>query len=77
MSDAQPEISETCRCGASTKLVGTMATAAMLQSWRDGHRCLSPDEVRFKDVPQSDGAGGSQLGFQPGPWDYDDRPKVR
>jgi hypothetical protein len=76
MSDALPEISETCRCGSSTKLVGEMATDDRLKAWRDGHRCMLPDEARFLDLPQPSGAGGSMVGFR-AQWDHDDRPPVR
>jgi hypothetical protein len=76
MSDELPQISETCRCGASTKLVGAMATDERLQSWRDGHRCLSADEVLYRDLPARGGAGGSAVGFRP-QYDYDDRPPLR
>jgi hypothetical protein len=73
MSDALPEISETCRCGSSTKLVGEMATDDRLQAWREGHRCMSDDEVRFRDVPQS---GGAVIGFAPARY-HDVRPTLR
>jgi hypothetical protein len=69
MSDALPEISETCRCGASTKLVGDLATDDRLKDWREGHRCMSSDEVRFRDLPQSGGPGGAVIGFK-AQWDY-------
>jgi hypothetical protein len=76
VSDALPEISETCRCGSSTKLVGELATDARLQAWRDGHRCMSPDEVRFRDVPSPGGAGGSAIGFSRA-WDHDTKPPLQ
>jgi hypothetical protein len=71
-----PEISETCRCGSSTKLVGEMATDERLVAWRAGHRCMSSDEVRFRDVPQSGGAGGAAIGFSR-TWDHDVNPPLR
>ena len=64
MSDPLPEISETCRCGGSVKLVGDLATDQRLAAWRTGHRCLGPDEQ--PKAPQPTG-GGSQLGFAPAP----------
>lgn len=76
MSDALPEISETCRCGSSTKLVGELATDDRLKAWRDGHRCMSDDEVRFRDVPSPGGAGGAVIGFAPAPY-HDVRPPLR
>jgi len=76
MSDALPEISETCRCGSSTKLVGDLATDDRLKAWRDGHRCMSADEVRFRDVPERTGAGAAVTGFAPR-WDHDINPPLR
>lgn len=76
MSEALPEISETCRCGSSTKLVGEMATDERLKAWRDGHRCMSSDEARFRDVPSPVGAGGAVIGFAAS-WDHDVRPPLR
>lgn len=76
MTDALPEISETCRCGTSIKITGAKATDARLQAWRDGHRCMSADEVRFRDVPERTGAVGAVTGFAPR-WDHDDRPPLR
>jgi hypothetical protein len=70
-----PEISETCRCGGSVKLVGELATDARLAAWRSNHRCMTPDEERFRDVPQRTG-GGTVIGFQPYPWDHDTRPRI-
>lgn len=76
MSDALPEISETCRCGSSIKLVGEMATDDRLEAWRNGHRCMSSDEVRFRDVPSPAGAGGAATGFAR-TWDHDTTPTLR
>ena len=76
MSDALPEISESCRCGSSTKLVGELATDERLKAWREGHRCMSPDEVRFRDLPSPGGAGGSTIGFAR-TWDHDINPPLR
>lgn len=76
MSDsALPEISETCRCGSSTKLVGAMATDDRLASWRKSHRCLSPDEERFRDIPSRSGSSAS-IGFA-SQWDHDRGPILR
>jgi hypothetical protein len=62
VADSLPEISETCRCGSSTKLVGELATDDRLKDWRTSHRCLSPDEERFRDVP-SPGGSSASIGF--------------
>jgi hypothetical protein len=70
-------MAETCRCGASLKLVGNFATDTRLKDWRKTHRCLSPDEQRFRDVPERGGAGGgSVIGFAPNRWDHDTAPPL-
>ena len=76
MSDALPEISETCRCGSSTKLVGDMATDDRLKAWRESHRCMSPDEVRFRDLPSPAGAGSATLRFAR-TWDHNTTPPLQ
>ena len=75
MSDALPEISETCRCGSSTRLVGVLATDDRLREWREFHRCMTPDEERFRDVPSPTGATAS-FGFAR-QLDHDRRPVIR
>ena len=72
------EMTETCRCGASTTVKGLdrRDAADAIREWRSGHACIGGHDLGKGD-PQPGGAGCATIGFAPTGVDMNPYGRVR